>query len=479
MRYLFELPSTVSFRGKGLFGYSFGPMQQKNLEVLYIESETGHDTFMILHGVLRIYYVLAGSGSFTIDGREYKVCAGGLVEIPSGVEYCYSGRMTMLAFCERRWFSRRDTFTRWNRDVVGEEAPWPLNDASWKERIVRLRVFGKSLTNAFLRVNRRVWNILSSSATRLRPIEWYGRFLHALALTNDVRAQALNTFFLRNRPELELIRRLVSSKKEGETVRVAVLGCSTGAEVYSVMWAIRTARPDLKLVMNALDVSSEAVKFAQRGVYPLNAKMALNAIRDCMAAGRWRAGEPGSELVDSEQIFERMTAVEKAQFFEFTEDAAMVKDWLKEGISWGVADVREPKIVGQIGPQDIVIANNFLCHMEKSGAERCLRNIARLVLPEGYLFVSGIDLDIRAKVAQDLGWEPIAELLEEIHNGDSCLRGQWPLQYTGLEPLNRRRSDWKIRYAAAFKVLPGADGGRLRYDSTIPEENLETRSTTL
>ena len=29
--------------------------------------------------------------------------------------------------------------------------------------------------------------------------------------------------------------------------------------------------------------------------------------------------------------------------------------------------------------QDIVIANNFLCHMEAADAERCLRNIARLV----------------------------------------------------------------------------------------------------
>lgn len=478
MRYVYELPSKVSFRGKGLFGYSFGPMQKKNLEVIYIESETGHDTFMILHGVLRIYYILAGNGSFTIDGQQHRVGAGSLVEIPSNVEYCYSGRMTMLAFCERRWFSRKDTFTRWNRDVVGEQAPLPLNDASWAERIVRLRVFGKSLTNAFLRVNRRVWNILAPSASRFRPIEWYGRLLHALARTNDIRAQALNTFFLRNRPELQLIQHLVSSKKEGETIRVAILGCSTGAEVYSVMWAIRTARPDLKLVMNALDVSGEAVEFAQRGVYPLKAKMTLDGVRDCMAAGRWR-GEPGSELVDSEQIFERLTATEKAQLFEFNEHSATVKDWLKEGISWGVADVRELKILGQIGPQDIVIASNFLCHMEKSEAERCLRNIARLVHPEGYLFVSGIDLDIRAKVARDLGWEPIADLLEEIHDGDSCLRGQWPLQYTGLEPLNKRRSDWKTRYAAAFQVLARTDGKQLGYDTKISEENLETRSSTL
>src|SRR5438034_4334882 len=43
---------------------------------------------------------------------------------------------------------------------------------------------------------------------------------------------------------------------------------------------------------------------------------------------------------------------------------------------------------------------------------------SRLVSPGGYLFVSGVDLDVRTKVALDLGWEPVPELIKEIHNGD-------------------------------------------------------------
>lgn len=471
MPYLYTLPDSVSFRGKGLFGYSFGPMKQKDLEVLYVESETGHDTFMICRGVTRTYYVLAGSGSFTIEGHKHDVCPGVLVEVPSGVEYSYSGRMTMLAFCRQSWFRWKDKFTKWNRDVVGEEAPWSLNDASLWTRLVKLRVLGKSVTNAFLRVNRYVWDILPPSLIRLRPIDGYGQFLHSLARTNGVRAQALNTFFLRNRPELELIRRLVSSKKNGDTVRIAVLGCSTGAEVYSIAWTIRTARPDLKLIMQAVDISDEAVKFGRRGVYPLNARMALNGVQDCMAAGRWRVGTTSSEVVDSE-IFERLTPAEKAELFDAHEDAAAIKDWLKEGINWYVADVREPEILNRMDLQDIVVASNFLCHMEQSEAERCLRNIARLVGPQGYLFVSGIDLDVRERVAQQLGWEPLTELLEEIHDGDSCLRGQWPFLYGGLEPLNKRRPDWKIRYAAAFR-LASATGVRGPHSETaICEEKV-------
>ena len=469
--YLYKLPTLVSFRGKGLFGYSFGPLKQKDLEVLYVESETGHDTFMICRGVTRTYYVLAGSGSFTIEGHKHDVAPGVLVEVPSGVEYAYSGRMTMLAFCRQGWFRRKDKFTKWNRDVVGDEAPWSLNDASLWTRLVKVRVFGKSVTNAFLRANRYVWDILPPSLIRLRPINAYGRFLHSLARTNGVRAQALNTFFLRNRPELELIRRLVSSKKDGDTVRVAVLGCSTGAEVYSIAWTVRTARPDLKLIMQAVDISEEAVKFGRRGIYPLNAKMALDGVQDCMAAGRWRVGGTGSEVVDSE-IFERLTLAEKAELFDAREDAVAIKEWLKEGINWYVADVREPEILNRMDPQDIVVASNFLCHMEQSEAERCLQNIGRLGAPQGHLFLSGIDLDVRERVAQQLGWEPVTELLEEIHDGDSCLRGQWPFQYTGLEPLNKRRRNWKIRYAAAFRLASATGVQRAHKETAICEEKV-------
>lgn len=90
--------------------------------------------------------------------------------------------------------------------------------------------------------------------------------------------------------------------------------------------------------------------------------------------------------------------------------------------------------------------------MSPAEAERCLQNISRLVVPGGYLFVGGIDLDVRTKVACDLGWEPIQELLEEVHDGDSYLRRYWPSQYAGLEPLDKKRKDWRVRYAAGFRI---------------------------
>ena len=138
--------------------------------------------------------------------------------------------------------------------------------------------------------------------------------------------------------------------------------------------------------------------------------------------------------------------------FDSEEDTRRVKEWLREGIDWHVGDACDPKLGSRLGRQNIVVASNFLCHMDAESAERCLRNIAPLVEPGGYLFVSGVDLDVRTNVACDLGWGPVADLLEEIHNADPALRSHWPWNWAGLEPLDRSRSDGQTPYATAFRV---------------------------
>jgi hypothetical protein len=106
-------------------------------------------------------------------------------------------------------------------------------------------------------------------------------------------------------------------------------------------------------------------------------------------------------------------------------------------------------------------------------AERCLRNIARLVRPKGYLFVSGIDLNVRTRVADNLGWLPVEELLEDIHEGDPCMKTLWPL---GLEPLNKSRQDWWRRYAAAFQLIPRDEAEQgLKQLGIVAENELDDR----
>jgi SAM-dependent methyltransferase/mannose-6-phosphate isomerase-like protein (cupin superfamily) len=424
MRHTHSLPPIPSFEGEGLFGYTFGPLQQKDLEIYYIEVEKGHDTFIVSKRITRVYYVLWGSGFFTIGGRRYDVNSGMLVEVPPKVEYSYSGKMKLIGICKPRWSNGSDRHTKWNPDVVREGLPMMANAESWK-------IFGKRLINVYLRLNGKLWEKLPPSFSTLWPVHTYGTLLHKLARRHGARAQAPSTYFLRNRPQLELIRRLIVRRAETDRLRVAVLGCSTGVEAYSIAWRIRSARPDLKLILHAVDISKRAVEFGERGKYSLI--------------------DP--QLTDS-NVFERMNQTEMSDLFDRDGDAVTVKSWIKEGIEWQVGDVTRPETIEALGPHEIVIASNFLCHMPPLMAERCLRNIARLVRPGGYLFVSGIDLDVRTKVADDLEWHPLQELLEEIHEGDPCMKTYWPWHYAGLEPLDKKRRDWKRRYAAAFQVLP-------------------------
>jgi chemotaxis protein methyltransferase CheR len=296
-------------------------------------------------------------------------------------------------------------------------------------KAVRWEVFGKSPANFYLRVNEWLWKRLPPRASDLHLVRMYGVWLHTLVCLRARRQQYFGTFFLRNRPALELIRRLSDRKARGATLGIAVLGCSIGAEVYSTLFVIRKTRPDLKVIMHAVDVSEEILDFAQRGIY-----------------------SPDTCKLVGAAIFERLTAQEKQEMFDWAGNEATIKKPLREGIVWRLGDATDAALIDVLGLQDLVVGSNFLCHMPPPSAEKCLRNMAGLVRPGGHIFVSGVDLEVRTKVAVDLGWKPVLEQMEEIHNGDGSIRADWPWHLWGLEPFDRRRADWQTRYAAVFQV---------------------------
>jgi chemotaxis methyl-accepting protein methylase len=300
------------------------------------------------------------------------------------------------------------------------------------EKIVMKIMKKLSPINLFLRINRTVWMRLPAALRETRVARWYGGILHNLVCRGAKRQQFFGTFFLRNRPQLEQIRRVIQSQPHGATLRIAVLGCSTGAEVYSLLWTIRSARPDLKLQTLAVDISPEILQIAETAVYTSES-----------------SNSPGRS------IFERLSDAELDEIFVWNGKKGTVKPWIRADIIWHLGDAADPELVRALGPQDIVLASNFLCHMPLALAERCLRNIAQLVDHGGYLFVLGVDLAVRSKVARELGWQPVPDLIREIHDGDPSVRDSWPLEWWGLEPLDDKRRDWQLRYAAAYHMEAG------------------------
>jgi chemotaxis methyl-accepting protein methylase len=313
--------------------------------------------------------------------------------------------------------------------------------ASLSNRVLYGSVRGMSRSNMvlvyfgrpYVRLNTWIWSRLPASWRSKPSLRAYGSHVHRLIQLRG-RNQATGTFFFRNRPEMELLVRLLDQCPPGATIDMAVLGCSKGAEVYSFSYVVRTKRPDLNLRVCALDISKDMLEIGEAGTYPLG-------------------GMESSHDIGFRSIFERMSSVEMEDLFEEHGANARVRPRFRGGITWRLGDAGDPHLVGDLGPQDIVVANRFLCHMHPDAAETCLRNLSRLVKKDGYLFVSGVDLAVRSKVALEQGWRPVIDLIEEIHEGDPTLRRDWPLCYWGLEPFDRSKEDWKVRYASVFRLM--------------------------
>lgn len=288
---------------------------------------------------------------------------------------------------------------------------------------------GRRVSGRFLAVNERAWRRLPASIRDTMAARRYGVWIHALVARQAHREMYLGTYFLRNRPALELISRIVRTTATPDPVKVAVLGCSIGVEVYSILWTLRRSCPDLTVSITAVDISPSAVQVGELGVYG----------DDALRIAGW-------------PIFEGLTNAEREGMFDWSDGIARIKPCLRTDTAWQVGDAADSNLVDQLGMQDLVVANNFLCHMPTPIAHACLRNISCLLKPGAHLVVTGVDLDVRTSVALDLGWEPIPDLRSEIHDGDPHVRADWPWRWWGLEPLDTRRPNWEMRYTAVFRA---------------------------
>jgi len=271
------------------------------------------------------------------------------------------------------------------------------------------------------------------------PVQQYGRLLNKLVLMRGWRQPNPGTFMLRNRAELEMIHSLVSQQPARQHIRIAVLACSFGMEVYSIKWALRDLHNQADIQLLGLDIDDDVLAVARSGRYP---------------------------LTDFSWQFERLSAEEHHQICPVDGNYASVSEKLRSGIQWLHANACDRALAEKIGQQDIVIANRFLCHMQPQQASECLRAVTQLVSPGGYLFVMGVDLEVRQRVMQEMGFLPVTENLEDLHNGDISLLGGWPWKCWGLEPFDNRRDDWIGRYAMVYRK-PGAQA--LGISSSVPD----------
>jgi chemotaxis protein methyltransferase CheR len=281
---------------------------------------------------------------------------------------------------------------------------------------------------------RAMWDSIPRPVMETAVMRHAGRCIYRTFTRNVSRVQSHYTHFMRNPPQLEVLADLLSECDQGSTLRIASIGCSTGAELYSVLHSFRRARPDLKIVAQGADISEAVVEVARKGVYRPDAPSAEGGL---YLIGR--AEVSSQDVDDLRDILEPLP-----------DGTLRVHDWLRENIIWHTADATSLSLIDVVGEQDILIANNFIGPMDDPLAEACLRNVMKLVCPGGLLVVEGIDTDLKTRILKGSNFGPVLTRQEDIWTADASKRG-WPWIRWGHEPLDRNREAWQFRYSVIFR----------------------------
>jgi len=273
-----------------------------------------------------------------------------------------------------------------------------------------------------------LWNKLPPNMVASRSFRTLGGLIHRSVCRYSVPRMGGGTYFLRNVPLLNAVAEQIQNMYRAETgaVRLCVIGCCTGAEVYSTLWVLHRRFPQIPLSTIAMDISADSVACAEAGRYmPQGVELARPVDVDTLAS-----------------------------LFDRDGDVLVVKSALRQNIRWLVGDAGDPGLAGSLGLQDVVLANNFLIHMNDREAASCMSNVARLVRPGGLFVCRGVALPLRERVVQQLGFKPLACYIEEIHNADEKFdaRKDWPWRYWALEPIDKSRKNWTTRYASMFQA---------------------------
>ncbi len=292
-----------------------------------------------------------------------------------------------------------------------------------------------SLRQTPVRFCRALWETIPSSIRRTPPMFRVGRYIYRNFTRYNGRFQSHYTQFMRNPPLLSLIGTLASQYPRDSRLKIASIGCSTGAELYSVLYTIRNLRNDLRIEAYGVDIADVVVDAAKRGVYQPDVPAAEGSL--------YAAGRAEIASVDVSSLLGILQPLP---------DGSMhVRDWVRQGINWVTADATDDKLLELLGRQDFLLANNFMGPMEDDVAERCLRNLTRLVAAGGYLVVDGIDLDIKTRVLKPSGFRPVLTNQEEIWTSEG-LKAGWPWLRWAREPIDRSAVDWDLRYSVIFRL---------------------------
>ncbi len=207
-----------------------------------------------------------------------------------------------------------------------------------------------------------------------------------------------------------------------DPLKIIVIGCSKGAEAYSIATILKNRHPELNFRIYAYDLNEDVIKKAK--------------------SARYMPDEVYTKRIPPRYID---TA------FDRENNYYVIKKEIAQSVSFGVADALNPNLKRSIGTADIVFAQNFLFHMKPKTAARAFNNIYHLMNPKAALFIDGMDVGLRQTLTRRNDLIPLEYKIEEIHNEARITRGVgWPYSYWGLEPFSMTKRGWQRRYSTIF-----------------------------
>ena len=264
---------------------------------------------------------------------------------------------------------------------------------------------------------------------RLLETVLFQKLRHKLSLRVNVRQNSHFTGFLRLPSQYEALAGPVCEAlraTRGEApLRIAVLGCSNGAEAYTIASVLRHQQPALNFSIRGYDISGDCIRQAGHASY-------------------------GREEIYNNQIITE-TFVEST--FNRDGDRYVVKPHIAERVSFQLGNVLAPSLVETVGSPDVVFAQNFLFHMTPDVARKALDNIRGLLEPGAAVFIDGVDLDLRYRFVRANGLRPLDCKISEIHEEARRARSVgWPYRVLGARAV----PDLSPRLAATLRDhLPG------------------------
>ncbi|MCZ2341564.1 MAG: hypothetical protein LC104_07175 [Bacteroidales bacterium] len=145
-------------------------------------------------------------------------------------------------------------------------------------------------------------------------------------------------------------------------VRVLSIPCSTGEEPYSLAMALQELQvPPNRHVLVGVDLSTQAITTAQRGVY-------------------------------REFAFRQILPAIRARYFRNQETTWTISDAIKSRVQFHTGNLLDPHGISNLGsPFDIVLCRNLLIYFTAETRRQALNQIERLLLPEGLLAVGSAE----------------------------------------------------------------------------------------